>query len=62
MVMRDGARASHDLIERPEAVAARPGHQLIDAAGEELGERERSAIAIVPDQAWWLRASPLLDR
>jgi DDE family transposase len=52
MVTCDGAGASHGLIERLEALAARPGHQLIYSVGWELGERERSAIRQVPGQAW----------
>jgi hypothetical protein len=52
MVTCDGAGASHGLIERLDALAARPGHQLIYSVGWELGERERTAIAAVPEQAW----------
>jgi Transposase DDE domain group 1 len=52
MVTCDGAGASHGLIERLDELAARPGHQLIYAVGWDLGERERTAIAAVPGQAW----------
>jgi hypothetical protein len=52
MVTCDGAGASHGLIERLDALAARPGHQLIYSVGWELGERERTAITAVPEQAW----------
>src|SRR5215471_12614372 len=52
MVTCDGAGASHGLIERLDALAARPGHQLIYSVGWELGERERTAIGQVPGQAW----------
>jgi Transposase DDE domain group 1 len=52
MVTCDGAGASHGLIERLDTLAARPGHQLIYSVGWELGERERTAIAAVPRQAW----------
>jgi DDE family transposase len=52
MVTCDGAGASHGLIERLDALAARPGYQLIYSVGWELGERERTAIAAVPGQAW----------
>jgi DDE family transposase len=52
MVTCDGAGASHGLIERLDALAARPGHQLVYSVGWELGERERTAIAAVPGQAW----------
>jgi DDE family transposase len=52
MVTCDGAGASHGLIERLDTLAARPGHQLTYSVGWELGERERTAIAAVPRQAW----------
>jgi hypothetical protein len=52
MVTCDGAGASHGLIARLDALAARPGHQLIYSVGWELGERERMAIRLVPGQAW----------
>jgi Transposase DDE domain group 1 len=52
MVTCDGAGASHRLIERLDALAARPGYQVIYSVGWELGERERSAIRQVPSQAW----------
>jgi hypothetical protein len=52
MVSGDGAGASHGLIEHLDALAARPGHQLIYSVGWELGERERTAIAVAPEQAW----------
>jgi DDE family transposase len=52
MVTCDGAGASHGLIERLDALAARPGYQLIYSAGWELGERERTAPRLVPEKAW----------
>ena len=52
MVTSDGAGASHGLIECLDALAARPGHQLIYSVGWELGERERTAITQVPPDAW----------
>jgi hypothetical protein len=52
MVTCDGAGASHGLIERLDALAARPGHQLTYSAGWDLGERERAAIGRVPETAW----------
>jgi len=52
MVTCDGAGASHGLIERLDALAARPGHQLVYSVGWELGERERTALRQVPEQAW----------
>jgi len=52
MVTCDGAGASHGLIERLDALAARPGYQLIYSVGWELGERERTALRLVPEKAW----------
>jgi Transposase DDE domain group 1 len=52
MVTCDGAGASHGLIERLDALASRPGHRLVYSVGWELGERERAAISLVPDDAW----------
>jgi hypothetical protein len=52
MVTADGAGASHGLIERLDALASRPGHQLIYSVGWELGGRERAAITAVPQDAW----------
>jgi len=52
MVTCDGAGASHGLIERLDALAARPGHHLVYSVGWELGERERTAIRAVPKAAW----------
>jgi hypothetical protein len=52
MVTCDGAGASHGLIARLDALAARRGYQLTYSVGWELGERERAAIAAVPGQAW----------
>jgi hypothetical protein len=52
MVTCDGAGASHGLIERLDALAARPGHHLVYSVGWELGERERAAITQVPRDAW----------
>jgi hypothetical protein len=52
MVTCDGAGASHDLIARLDELASRPGHQLIYSVGWDLGERERRAIRLVPQQAW----------
>jgi hypothetical protein len=58
MVTCDGAGASHGLIERLDALAARPGHQLIYSVGWELGERERTALRLVPGQAWQIAIDP----
>ncbi len=52
MVTADGAGASHGLIERLDALAARRGYQLIYSVGWELGERERAAITAIPGDAW----------
>jgi hypothetical protein len=52
MVTCDGAGASHDLIAHLDALASRPGYQLIYSAGWVLGKREKTAITAVPGQAW----------
>jgi hypothetical protein len=52
MITCDGAGASHDLIAHLDKLASRPGHQLIYSVGWELGQRERTAITAVPQQAW----------
>ena len=52
MVTADGAGASHGLIARLDALAARRGYELTYSVGWVLGERERAALRLVPDQAW----------
>jgi hypothetical protein len=52
MVTCDGAGASHGLIARLDALAARPGHQLVYSVGWDLGERERTAIRHTPAGTW----------
>jgi hypothetical protein len=52
MVTCDGAGASHGLITRLDALAARPGYQVIYSVGWELGTREKAAITAVPAWAW----------
>jgi hypothetical protein len=52
MVTCDGAGASHGLITRLDKLARRPGYQLIYSIGWELAERERRAIAMVPETVW----------
>jgi hypothetical protein len=52
MVTCDGAGASHNLIARLDALAARPGYQVIYSVGWELAAREKAAITAVPAQAW----------
>src|SRR5437899_6781312 len=52
MITCDGAGASHDLITRLDALANRPGYQVIYSVGWELGRRAKAAITAVPAQAW----------
>jgi hypothetical protein len=52
MITCDGAGASHDLIKHLAKLAARPGHQVIYSVGWVLGEREKAALRLVPEQAW----------
>jgi DDE family transposase len=52
MVTCDGVGASHGLIDRLDALASRPGHELVYSVGWELGGRERTAIRAVPGAAW----------
>jgi len=52
MITCDGAGASHDLIAQLDALAARPGYQVIYSVSWELGAREKAAITAVPAQAW----------
>jgi len=52
MVTADGAGASHGLIARLDALAARRGYELTYSVGWVLGERERAALRLVPEQAW----------
>jgi Transposase DDE domain group 1 len=52
MVTCDGAGASHGLITRLDELASRPGRQLTYSVGWALGERERTAISLVPQEAW----------
>ena len=58
MVTADGAGASHALIARLDKLASRRGYQLTYSVGWELGERERAAIALVPEAAWQLAIDP----
>jgi hypothetical protein len=52
MVTADGAGASHGLIARLDQLAARRGYELTYSVGWVLGERERAALRLVPEQAW----------
>lgn len=52
MITVDGAGASHGLIEHLDKLARRRGYEVIYSVGWALGDRERAAIRLVPDQAW----------
>jgi predicted transcriptional regulator len=52
MVTCDGAGASHDLVKKLDKLASRRGYQLIYSVGWALGEREKAALALVPETAW----------
>jgi predicted transcriptional regulator len=52
MVTCDGAGASHDLVKRLDKLAGRHGCQLVYSVGWALTERERTALALVPETAW----------
>jgi Transposase DDE domain group 1 len=58
MVTCDGAGASHGLISRLDQLATRPGRQLTYSIGWDLSERERTAIRLVPAQAWQIAVDP----
>jgi hypothetical protein len=52
MVTADGAGASHALVARLDALAGRRGFELTYSVGWVLGEREKAALRLVPEQAW----------
>ena len=52
MVTCDGAGASHGLIARLDTLAARRGYELTYSVGWALGEREKTALRLVPEHAW----------
>jgi hypothetical protein len=52
MITCDGAGAGHGLVKHLDKLAARPGYQLIYSVGWALGEREKAALRLVPEQAW----------
>jgi hypothetical protein len=52
MVTCDGAGASHALAARLDELAGRRGYELVYSVGWVLGERERAALRLVPEQAW----------
>jgi hypothetical protein len=51
MVTCDGAGASHDLVKKLDKLASRRGYQLVYSVGWALGEREKTALALVPETA-----------
>src|ERR1017187_5996044 len=52
MVTCDGAGASHALIKHLDKLAARRGYELTYSVGWALSEREKTALRLVPEQAW----------
>jgi hypothetical protein len=52
MITCDGAGASHGLVKHLDKLAARRGYELIYSVGWALGEREKAALRLVPEQAW----------
>jgi len=52
MVTVDGAGASHGLIEHLDTLASRRGYELTYSVGWALGDREKTAIRLVPEQGW----------
>jgi len=52
MITVDGAGASHDLIAHLDKLASRPGDQVIYSAGWMLAGREKTALRLVPEDAW----------
>jgi DDE family transposase len=52
MITTDGAGASHDLVKHLDKLAARRGYELAYSVGWALGEREKTALRLVPEQAW----------
>src|SRR5271166_876942 len=52
MVTCDGAGASHALVKRLDTLAARRGYELTYSVGWALAEREKTALRLVPEQAW----------
>ena len=52
MITCDGAGASHALVAHLDKLAARRGYELTYSVGWALGEREKTALRMVPEQAW----------
>jgi hypothetical protein len=59
MVTADGAGASHGLIARLDALAARRGFELTYSVGWVLGERERAALRLAPESSWQIAVDGL---
>ncbi len=51
--------ASHDLIQHLHKLARRPGYQLIYSVGWAMTERAKTAIRLVPEQAWVQAIGPI---
>src|SRR5260221_14075032 len=52
MITCDGAGASPGPIKHLDKLAGRRGYELTYSGGWELGEREKTALRQVPEQAW----------
>jgi Transposase DDE domain group 1 len=52
MITCDGAGASHDLVAHLDKLGTRRGHELTYSVGWALGEREKAALRLAPDEAW----------
>jgi hypothetical protein len=52
MITCDGAGASHDLVKHLDKLAARRGYELTYSVGWALGEREKTVLRLVPEDAW----------
>ena len=52
MITCDGAGASHEQIAHLDTLAARRGYQLTCSAGWALTGREKTALRLVPENAW----------
>jgi hypothetical protein len=58
MVTADGAGASHALVARLDELAGYRGYELTYSVGWVLGEREKTAPRLVPEQAWQIAITP----
>jgi hypothetical protein len=52
MITCDGAGASHALVAHLDKLASRRGYELTYSVGWALGEREKTALRLVPEPAW----------